>query len=129
MQDQPSRTFEELLRDVWVHMDNMVNLQNKTEIEIGVNLGRPKDTLDELGKFSLMLADVEVDAKYSDAQVNLLEVESGYLLTTENITYAKRMVGALIGRGIITRESDVQLVTESAGATRKELAPPNFELN
>ena len=129
MQDPPSRTFEELLRDVWAHMDNMVNLQSSKEIEIGVALGRPKDNLDDLGKFSLMLADVLVDAKYSDAQVNVLEVKSGYMVTTENIAYAKRMVGALIGRGILNREADVQLVTESAGATTKEIAPPNFELN
>ena len=106
-----------------------MNLQNNTEIEIGVALGRPKDTLDDLGKFSLMLADVQIDAKYSDAQVSVLEVESRYMVTTENIAYAKRMVGALIGRGIITRESDVQLVTLSAGATRKEIASPNFEMN
>lgn len=129
MQDQPSRPLEELLRDVWGHMDEMLNLQSSTKIGVGVNLGRPKDNLDDLGKFSLMLADVQIDAKYSDAHVIVLEVENGYLLSTLNLAYAKRMVGALIGRGYLNRESDVQLINESPGTTRKEIALPSFEMN
>ena len=56
MQAQSSRSLDELLRDMWGHMDEMINLQSSTEIEIGFNIGCPKDTLDDLGKFSLMLA-------------------------------------------------------------------------
>ncbi len=104
MQDQSSRTTDELLRDVWAHMDEMVALQGGRDIEIGINLGRPKDTVDELGKFSLMLADASIDANYSNAPISILAVESGYLLATANLTYAKRMVGPVIKRGLCQKK-------------------------
>jgi hypothetical protein len=38
MLDSPSRTTEELLRDVWAHTDEIVYLQNTGTIEIGMLL-------------------------------------------------------------------------------------------
>lgn len=129
MQAQSSRSLDELLRDMWGHMDEMINLQSSTEIEIGFNIGRPKDTLDDLGKFSLMLADAAADACYSQAPVEILEVKSGYLLATPNLTFAKRLAGVLITRGFKLNDADVLLVNDSVVPDRKEVALPSFETN
>jgi hypothetical protein len=129
MQDQPSRSEVELLRDVWAHLDGFVPRQGYEETEIGINIGHPKDNLEHLGNFAHLLCEASVDAATSNATMRILETRRGYILVTANQMWAKRLVGLLISHDILVQESDIHWVNEAVLPHRKEIAVPGFLMN